>query len=322
MHRDFADFFVDPLTHEPLALEVTRERAGNVLDGRFVSPTGSYPIVDGIPRFVDHQTPAYADSFGYQWTRWPRVQFESENQGLPMEGYTQGMWETITGRSGSIAPDTVVLDIGCGPGRFVDVARRKGARVIGLDYSRAVDAAARAFADDPRVCLCQADALNLPLRTSSLQGAFSIGVLHHTPRPSRGVLEAARVVEPGGWLAIAVYGKGGYYDARNVHAWRRTFARLWRRCGHYPPLVYTYTAVYLRRLLRPLPLVNRPVQLLLPSKELPDLTWSLVDTFDSVTPSYQSAHECHEVFAWLRQAGLREIEPTRWGPTSFRGVKP
>jgi SAM-dependent methyltransferase len=323
MHRDFASYFVDPRTQAPLTLEVTREHDGNVLEGQFVSSaTGArYPISNGIPRFVDPRTPAYADSFGYQWTRWPRVQFESQNQGKPMEGYTRRMWETITGLTEPLAGDGVVLDIGCGPGRFIEVARRKGARVIGIDYSRAVDAAAPQFGGDPGICLCQADALNLPIRSGSVQGAFSIGVLHHTPQPSRGVEEAARVVVPGGWLAIAVYNKGGGYDARNVQAWRRTFARLWRVCGHYPPMVYSYTAVYLRRLLRPLPMVNRPVHLLFPSQDLPDLTWSLVDTFDSVTPSFQSAHECHEVFTWFKRAGLHDIEPTRWGPTSFRGVK-
>ena len=313
---------MDPKTRAPLTLEVEREENGNVIEGRFVSSTAQYPIVRGIPRFVDHRAPEYADSFGYQWTRWPSVQFESRNAGKPMEGYTRRMWETITGITDRLSRDQVVLDIGCGPGRFIEVARLKGAKVIGVDYSLAVEAAGSEFNADPDVCICQADALNLPFLTGSLNGAFSIGVLHHTPQPSRGVEEAARVVSPGGWLAIAVYGKGGYYDGRLVNAWRRIFARLWGACGHYPPLFYTYAVVSLRRLLRPLPPVNRAITAVLPSKELPDFTWSLIDTFDSVTPTYQSAHECHEVFAWLKRAGLRDIEPTRWGPTSFRGVKP
>ena len=33
-----------------------------------------------------------------EWSRWPRVQFESENVGRPMQGHTTRMWERITGR--------------------------------------------------------------------------------------------------------------------------------------------------------------------------------------------------------------------------------
>jgi SAM-dependent methyltransferase len=326
MHRDFAKYLVDPHTKAPLTLEISREdaRTGDVLEGRLVSETSraQYPIVNGIPRFVDHRAPEYAASFGYQWTRWPSVQFESRNIGKPMEGYTRHMWEAITGMTDGRIRDRVILDIGCGPGRFIDIARLKGAKVIGIDYSLAVEAAATQFKDDPDVCICQADAMNLPIATGSVEGAFSIGVLHHTPQPSRGVDEAARVVVPGGWLAIAVYNKGGYYDARMVNAWRRTFARLWNTFGHYPPLFYTYATVYLHRLLGPMKFLTRPIDAVFPSMYFPDLTWSLVDTFDSVTPCYQSAHECHEVFAWLKHAGLCDIEPTHWGPTSFRGVKP
>lgn len=330
MYRDFTDLLADPLTGEPLRLTVAREHHGRVLAGTLDSSTGRYPIVDGIPRFVDapaadrRAARSYTDSFGYQWTTWPRLQFEGENTGTRMAGYTRGMWEAVTGMTARLA-DRVVLDVGCGSGRFVDVARAKGARVIGVDASAAVEAAARSFAEDPGVCIVQGDALHLPIRSAAVDGAFSIGVLHHTPDPAHGVREAARVLAPGGWLAISVYTKGGFYDTPVVHAWRRLFRRLWRYAGHRPPLAYAYSVVYTTRLLRPVPVVGRLAGAALgrccPSKDLPDRQWALLDTFDAVTPQYQSAHECHEVFAWLRRAGLIDIEPTPHGPTSFRGWK-
>ena len=58
-----------------------------------------------------------------------------------------------------------------------------------------------------------------------------------------------------------------------------------------------------------------------PSMILPDTERSLLDTFDSVTPRYQSTHECHEVFAWLKRAGFVDIEPTAWGSTTFHAIK-
>jgi len=319
MHRDFAQYFVDPVTKEPLHLTVTHERDGRVIDGAFVSSIARYPIVNGIPRFVDPQATQYASSFGYQWTRWPRLQFESENAGKVMEGYTRRMWESITGMTGPAASDQLVLDIGCGPGRFVDVARAKGARVIGIDYSGAVEPAARSFAHDPGVCICQGDALHLPIRSASMDGVFTIGALHHTPDPACGVREAAAALAPGGWFAIAVYSAGGFYDARMVQAWRRLFVRLWPYAGHVPPLVYAHLVTRTARLLRYVPPTDRLLNTLCPSKDLPDINWSVLDTFDAVTPSHQSAHTCHEVFTWLKRAGLQDIEPTTWAPTSFRG---
>jgi SAM-dependent methyltransferase len=322
MHRDFAQYFVDPVTKEPLHLTIAREQQGRVIEGAFVSSIARYPIVNGIPRFVDPQATQYASSFGYQWTRWPRLQFESENAGKVMEGYTRRMWEAITGMTGPAAADQVVLDIGCGPGRFVDVARAKGARVIGIDYSGAVEPAARGFANDEGVCICQGDALHLPIRSASMDGVFTIGALHHTPDPACGVREAAAVLAPGGWFAISVYSAGGFYDARMVQAWRRLFVRLWPYAGHVPPLVYAHLVVRAARVLRYLPPTDRLLNTLCPSKDLPDIDWSVLDTFDSITPSHQSAHTCHEVFAWLKRAGLHEIEPTTWAPTSFRGRAP
>ena len=91
--------------------------------------------------------------------------------------------------------------MGCGPGRFTDVALTMGARVIALDYSSAIDAAQTNFAGkEADVLFIQGDALKLPLKTDSVDYVFTIGVLHHTPSPANGVREAHRVLKRGGSL--------------------------------------------------------------------------------------------------------------------------
>jgi SAM-dependent methyltransferase len=324
MHVQFLDYLADPETKEPLALE-KKDGVGDFIEsGMLKSSTSCYPIVKGVPRFVASQSDNYARSFGYQWHRWPRLQFESENAGKPMEGLTRGMWERITGTPShaALTPNTLIADIGCGPGRFIDVARSKGARVIGLDYSSAVEVAAENFRNDPNVCICQADALNLPLRPNSLDGAFTIGVLHHTPAPESGVKEAYKAIRNGGWFALCVYGKGGYYDFPTVQLWRRFFKFLWPAFKHRPALLYTYFTVYaFRPVAIALPPAGKAIRAFFPFINLRDISWSLLDTFDSLTPSYQSAHESYEVFSWLKLAGFVEAEPTDWGFTSFRGIK-
>jgi SAM-dependent methyltransferase len=323
MHIQFLPLFVDPVSGEALELEVESAEADRIISGYLYSSTARYPIIRSVPRFVNPEEPNYARSFGYQWMRWSRVQFESANIGRPMEGHTRAMWERITGRTaqaGSLEGQTV-LDMGCGPGRFIEIARQAGARVVGVDYSIAVEVAAEAFANDPAVCICQADVLSLPFRDGVFEGAFSIGVLHHTPAPQQGVEQALKVLRQDGWFALSVYAKNGYYNYPNVQFWRKLFNFTWPVLRQYPPLLYSHLAGYILRPLARIPGLALLIRVPFPFVRLPDARWSVLDTFDSVTPSFQSGHETYEVHQWLKRAGFREVEAADWGPTAVRAQR-
>lgn len=325
MTTDFLDYLADPRTGGALRLENARIADGLVYSGELVSEQNRYPIIRGVPRFVPHEKDNYARSFSYQWQRWPRLQFEVENVGRPMAGHTRKMWERITQMEGSLSQNSrkpMVVDIGCGSGRFSDIAVEKGYRVIAIDYSLAVDAARKNFPGNADVCVVQGDALNLPLRGASIDAAFSIGVLHHTPAPAKGVVEAFKALRKGGWFACAVYGQGGYYDFPQVRAWRKLFQALWRFVGPYPAIVYSYACAYgLLPICRLAPPIGKLIRLPLPFVNIPDRRWALLDTFDSLTPSWQSAHTSYEVYSWFKRAGFVSIEPSNWSFTSYRGLK-
>ncbi|HKR05401.1 MAG TPA: methyltransferase domain-containing protein [Bacteroidia bacterium] len=322
MHPQFLPYLVDPVTKEPLQIEAVSVKNDCIETGFLVSSTNRYPIIRGIPRFVEYEEQGYSKNFGYQWRKWPRIQFEAENKGKPMEGHTKKMWELITGHTDTDfrLDGQMVLDMGCGPGRFTDVARSKGAKVIGIDFSLAVEAAHENFKNDHDTLIIQGDALNLPLKPGSMDGAFSIGVLHHTPDPATGVKEAAGVLKDHGWFGLCVYEKNGYYDKPMVQFWRIVFKKLWRYFKHYPPLIYSYFTVYVLSPLAPIPLLGRLAWVPFPYIRLADKRWSLLDTFDSITPSYQSAHSPYEIFQWFKKNGFSEIEPTNWGTASCKGV--
>jgi len=98
-----------------------------------------------------------------------------------------------------------VLDAGCGTGRALPPLRAAvGASgvVVGADLTPAMlEAAVRAGRGRDGLLLL-ADVAALPLRSESLDAVFAAGLVAHLPRPTENLRELARVVRPGGTLAL------------------------------------------------------------------------------------------------------------------------
>lgn len=98
-----------------------------------------------------------------------------------------------------------VLDAGCGTGRALPPLRAAVGRsgvVVGADLTPAMlEAAVRAGRGrDGHLLL--ADVAALPLRSESLDAVFAAGLIAHLPQPLKNLRELARVVRPGGTLAL------------------------------------------------------------------------------------------------------------------------
>ncbi|MFH9735703.1 class I SAM-dependent methyltransferase [Streptomyces sp. NPDC017260] len=98
-----------------------------------------------------------------------------------------------------------VLDAGCGTGRALPPLRAAvgpSGLVVGADLTPAMlQTAVRAGRDrDGRLLLT--DVTALPLRSRSLDAVFAAGLVAHLPDPAGGLRELARVVRPGGTLAL------------------------------------------------------------------------------------------------------------------------
>lgn len=336
MHRKFTDILCCPKTGLDLVLEV-REASDNgfIRSGLLTSSDGrnAYPIVNGVPRFCDKEM--YADSFGVEWKKWSKVQYESANIGKAMEGHTTRMFNTITDFSGEMLENKLVVEFGCGGGRFLDIVRRKGAIAVGIDMSMAVEPARENFLDDPNVLIVQGDILNPPFKRSAFDFGYSIGVLHHTPDPARGFRELVSRVKRGGRVACCVYEKGNssFYDFPSVRAYRRVVGWLKSLIGVKGAMTlalwYSYFAAtalyYLSWLPRQIPIARRFVhyleKYLFVNLPLPDMRWRILDVFDAITPVYASTHTGEELRKWFEDAGCMSIRQTDWGSTSFVAVK-
>lgn len=106
------------------------------------------------------------------------------------------------------APDETVLDAGTGPGVHAIRVAGLGHRVHGIDISGAALAEARrriaeAGVSD-RVTLEQADLTALPYADASYRCVFSWGVVIHIPPVEKALSELARILAPGGRLALYI----------------------------------------------------------------------------------------------------------------------
>jgi SAM-dependent methyltransferase len=109
----------------------------------------------------------------------------------------------------AIQPGESVLDVGCGSGvPLRDMARRVGpaGRAVGLEYSAAFLAIARELVEQEglaqQIELREGDALALPFADGEFDLALTATVLRHIAGGDRGVAELARVVKPGGRVAV------------------------------------------------------------------------------------------------------------------------
>lgn len=104
-----------------------------------------------------------------------------------------------------LCPGDAVLDAGCGTGRALPPLRDAvgpGGTVLGADLTPAMlDQAVRAGRHHSGRLLL-ADVVLLPLRSGALDAVFGAGLIAHLPQPVDNLRELARVVRPGGTLAL------------------------------------------------------------------------------------------------------------------------
>ncbi len=121
-------------------------------------------------------------------------------------------------------PVRLLLDLGAGAGRMLELFAPLAERAIGVDLSSAMLGVARGRLEQTglrNVQLRQGDIYALPIERNCVDLAVMNQVLHYLDDPGRALREAARVLAPGGRLLVVDFAPHEQEQLREKHAHRR-----------------------------------------------------------------------------------------------------
>jgi SAM-dependent methyltransferase len=159
------------------------------------------------------------ESFEYQWKNIP------EGAYLLSDGKFRENVDKILLDEMNMSRDrfggSLVLDAGCGNGRWTYGFLKLGCQVVALDYTWSGCIGTKNNTRQFRYAhIILADILHMPLRRNVFDIVFCWGVLHHTGDMRRGFRNLTNVLKKGGILHIYVYGP----KSLRVRLWRKVFS--------------------------------------------------------------------------------------------------
>jgi SAM-dependent methyltransferase len=147
------------------------------------------------------------NSFGEEWTKFSSFSEEEiKNAG---DQYFDIVTEEICNSS------SVVLDMGCGTGRWSKYLANRVKFIEAIDPSKAVLSASHLTKDLKNVRVTQAGVDSIPFADESFDFAMGVGVYHHIPDTQKAVRDTVKKIKKGGYLLIYLYysldNRGGGY---------------------------------------------------------------------------------------------------------------
>ncbi|MFC1991159.1 methyltransferase domain-containing protein [Chloroflexota bacterium] len=331
MKESIITYFCCPKCGGELIAESSLSDHGEIKEGGLICANcnASFPIRNYIPRFVSDEN--YAASFGFEWNRHARTQIDKfSGTTISKERFFK-----VTNWSNEMK-DQLILEAGCGAGRFTQVALDTGAQIFSFDYSNSVDANLQNNEITEKLHIFQASIYDIPLKHEAFDRVFCFGVLQHTPDVKKAFMSLLPYLKDGGEIVIDVYNRPWYNPIIPRYIVRWLFGPLIRKMK--PDTLYEIVSkivpvlLPVKIFLRKIPLIGRYGSFLIPVANLKGvlpltkeqlLEWGTLDTFDMLSPRYDTPQRLNNVKDWLVEAGLTDIE-VKYGPNGInaRGIKP
>jgi len=264
-----------------------------------------YRVVNSIPRFVEDEQ--YAQSFGFEWNIHKITQYDSyHGKNLSEQRFCKETeWERdLSGQ--------VIIEAGCGSGRFTEWALKTGAHVLSFDLSNAVEANMKSNGKHPNLFILQADIFKLPFKEQIADKLFCFGVLQHTPDPQMALYSLIPLVKRnGGEIVFDIYNKR-FHTKYLIRPFTKSLSPevLYKLCRHWIDFMWPIASALRKISPKYGPKINWQLMIAdysregIPHEKLKE--WSYLDTFDMLSPKYDIPASLKEVKGWLTQLRKKE----------------
>ncbi len=282
-----------------------------VQHGKLTAGDISVEIKENIPRFV--QPDSYASLFGDQWKKYKKTQLDSYT-GTTISA---DRLNRCLGNLKNDLKDKLVLEAGCGAGRFTEILLQKGARLVSSDLSTAVEVNLGNFPLSDNHIIIQADINDMPYQDEVFDVVICLGVIQHTPDPDATIANLFKLVKKGGFLIIDHYTFTKSHLFRSAPLYRlylkkksanETLRITQNLVKKYLPLHKKFAKNKLMSIL-----LNRISPVIFYYSGLPQLNdkqqveWALLDTHDSLTDWFKHFRNKNQIINILKKSGAINI---------------
>lgn len=345
MKKRLLNFIVCPLCQKSLELRIFQEEKEEIKEGLLLCPCGQFfPIINYIPRILisslrsivyenfpeffknyrnllpqeqlekemkkeDLKKKKTSESFGYEWQKFSKMIKEWEKN---FHWYFEPL------RDINFLKDRFILEAGCGKGRHTYYVAKLAKELITFDLSVSIDVAFSNNKNSNNIHFIQADIYNLPFRENLFDFIFSLGVLHHLPRPEEGFRRLIKLLKNNGSILVYLYHRFSYksfnyYLLMLVNSFRYLTTRiphglLYWLC--YPIAIFSYLILVLPyKIISKVLKIKKITKINWPLKAYSDYRFQVLlnDTFDRFSAPIENRYSKKEILAWYRGANLKNI---------------
>ena len=271
----------------------------------------NYKVLKGV--FIPQKKPInYAKNFGYQWRDFSKTQIDKFNK----TNISIDFFKNITFSEHKSFKKKIVLEIGCGPGRFTEYLYKFSKKLVINDLSDAIFF--NHFKNKKNVIAVQDDFNNLKKLKLRYDIIICRGVLQHTPDPLASIIQMKKLLKKNGSIYFDIYipPKTGFLNSKYI--WRNIikilnisyddlFKFLKKNCK---------TFLFYRRKINSVfhinlnffwdyvfPIYDYKNILPLNNKQLEE--WAIMDTLDGLLAKYDTPYSFNSIQRYLSKFSIK-----------------